>query len=144
MKITKGNITHYASQAKPYLQLGEIDIITTNGKLQAINSIDNPANTVIDAPDDWFVRLRDNVPVTGKQDGFLHLSKKGWDANKDDIKAAFEATNPKERRADCQTWQEYEKIINNEEFASIHKNTLRAQERTKKALAIYSAFLKVC
>ena len=71
-------------------------------------------------PKDWFVKLNNNIPAVGKQDGFTHWTKKGWEANKDKIKDAFLKTSTPRGY----TWEDFEKHAS-EHFASVQKKTER-------------------
>ncbi len=45
-----------------------------------------------DFPDDWFLRLKDDEsPVLGRQSPMLYFSRKGWKANRDKLRQAWEA-----------------------------------------------------
>lgn len=70
MRIYEGAITQLAMSGHLTLQVPD-------------QVIGKPVPGTIEVPDDWFVRLKDDRPVTNKREsGFLFLSRKGWEANK--------------------------------------------------------------
>lgn len=83
MIVFKAAITHLASRGRTDIQVPEINI-STKGVLYAR---DVPNDTE-ELPDAWFIRLSYYLPVI--KGGFLYLSKAGWEANKNQIKIAFE------------------------------------------------------
>lgn len=90
MKIFKDSIIALASEGRLTLQIPEYSVDIVNNRIVPIT--DDDEFEII--PDDWVCKLRSNhLPVVGKQDGFLYLTKKGYEANKDKLKIAFENSN---------------------------------------------------
>jgi len=123
MLMKKGVITSLASQGYLSLQVPQYDIIIKEERAFAQSLID--AEGAEEHPDDWFVWLKNHRPVVGRESGFLFLTKKGWKANKEKIKEAFQASKMKRG-----TWQEFE------QHAEYHLTEV--EEKTKK----YINFLK--
>lgn len=76
-------------------------------------------------PAEWFVELKGDAPVVGREVGFLHLTRAGWAANKAAIKQAFLAAEFK--RGDG-TWETFEKTVA-EHFVKVEKATKRKVKR---------------
>jgi len=87
----------------------------------------SPAPKILTIPDDWIVTTNCGRsskrmkkigfsesmprPAIGKQSGFWHFSKKGWLANKDKLKKAFEASSARRyysSLARTVTWKDFE------------------------------------
>jgi hypothetical protein len=121
MKIFKGSITDLASRG--YLTIQVPDCI--------IDTRQPPSPDYEDVPDDWIVCLKDDVPVySSKQSGFLMLTRKGWKANKDKIKAVFMALPANHRRG---SWQDFENVAT-EHFSRVDKAIKNRRERIEKEL----------
>ena len=60
----------------------------------------------VEAPDEWFIRLKDRRPAVGREDGFLFLTRIGWEANKEQMRQAFETAQFKRG-----TWEDFEKHV---------------------------------
>lgn len=118
MQIIKGSITSLASEGRITLQVPTM----------AIGIGTAPSVSFETVPDDWFVYLRNDVPATGKQEGFLFLSKRGFDANKTDIQRAFLSST----RARG-TWADFEKHAE-EHFKKVETKTKKRIEKLKKEL----------
>jgi len=86
MKILKGSITTLMSEGYMTLQVPTIAL-----------SLDGIKAEMAEAPDDWFMFVTRERLAVGREQGFLHLSPKGYRANLDAIKAAWEAC-PLDRR----------------------------------------------
>jgi hypothetical protein len=97
-------------------------------------TIGNPGK-IYDYPDEWFSIINSRQrPARGKETGFLYFSLKGWKANKDKIKKAFNSSsNPRG------TWQEFEKYVNNhfnDLKTGIQKDIASHQKRLKELQAL--------
>jgi len=80
MEILKDAITSSARGGYLSLQIPEI-AVRFNGGQDEVENI----------PDDWVCRLKScDRPAVGKESGFLYLTRKGYEANKPAIRAAFE------------------------------------------------------
>ncbi len=82
MKVLPGVILTFANQGRLTLQVPE----------QYLDLSRWEPPEVEDLPKYWFVWLKDNMPVIGLPDlhhGVMHLSHKGWEANKDALVEAF-------------------------------------------------------
>jgi hypothetical protein len=53
-------------------------------------SLQVPAGVDKWLPSEWFCNMRNHVPTLGKQEGFLFLTRRGYEANKELILGAFE------------------------------------------------------
>lgn len=115
------------------LQIPEYDIDTRTGVSM---SIDNAKpEDVVDMPDDWFMYVNGELPVIGKQTGFLHLTRKGYEANKDRLKEALKhAIKIGYDRTDGKGWIVFEKHAE-KHFADMHKAVGRKRMYFKKMLA---------
>jgi hypothetical protein len=94
MKLNKNSITYMAS--KGYVSLTILNNSMICEELQ-------------DYPDDWFCELLDKTPVFEDQQGWLSLTRKGYESNKEEIKIAFlrrfdEASKDKE-------WANFEEMV---------------------------------
>ena len=65
------------------------------------------------------MRLRNDAPCVGKENGFLYLSRKGWAVNKERVKEAFSRT-PYPRG----TWEQFEKYAE-DHFAKLEAGRQR-------------------
>jgi len=114
MLMKKGIITSLASEGYLTLQVPQYDIIIKEGRAFA-QSLTN-AEGVEEHPDHWFIWLKNHRPAVGRETGFLILTREGWEANKEKIKEAFQASRG--------TWQEFE------QHAEDHLKEV--EEKTKK------------
>jgi len=81
MQIIKGSITYLTETGHLTLQIPDSWIG------------DKPE--MEDAPDEWFIRLKNDRPITSKREsGFLYLTKAGWEANKEKFHAVLKE-NPR-------------------------------------------------
>lgn len=119
MKILKNAITSLASEGYITLQVPVYDVMIEDGRAIAYTASALKEEKVMDAPDEWFISLRNNSPTVGKEEGFTFLSRAGWKANKDEIKKAFES-NEHPRG----TWSDFEKYAEHH-FAKVKKNVTR-------------------
>jgi hypothetical protein len=123
MLIFKNGITLLASEGRLTLQVPDM--------AYGCSSLEGE-----EVPNDWIMQIRggQHIPCVGKEQGFLFLTRKGWEANKDKIKAAFEAS--KDKRG---TWQEFEAMAE-KHFIQVQKklNSLiqRLEAKVKEAKAI--------
>jgi hypothetical protein len=115
MNIFEGSITQLASEGYLTLQVPHC-------------VVGEPTPDTVEVPDEWLCELKSDVPVTGRQEGFLFLTRAGYEANKDAIKKAFEkaCANGKDR-TDGEGWAAFEKRAE-EHFKHI-------EERCKKRIA---------
>lgn len=106
MKILTGAITTLASEGRITLQVPQY----------AIDS-DQQAEYE-DCPDEWFVFLKGSRPAIGRESGFLHLTRAGFESNESAIRNAFVAAvaNGHDRGPGCNTWSDFTKHAE-EEFA---------------------------
>jgi len=102
MLMKKGVITSLASEGRLTLQVPQYDIIIKEGRAFFAQSL-TCAEGAKEHPDEWFVWLKNSRPAIGRESGFLFLTRKGWEANKEEIKKAFEASKTKRG-----TWKEFE------------------------------------
>lgn len=119
MKIVKDSITVLAGEGWLTLQVPSL----------ALRWPGEPDVEYEDAPDEWFVEVRigsssKHELCVGKERGFPHLSRKGWEANKGKLAAAFAGASFKRG-----TWADFEKHA--DEFFSELEET--RQRRIKAA-----------
>ena len=119
MKILKDAITSLAGEGRITLQVPVYDIMVEDGRAIAHTAYDLEEERVADVPDEWFITLRSNSPAVGKESGYTFLSRAGWEANKDEIKKAFES-NAHPRG----TWSDFEKYAEHQ-FTTVKKNANR-------------------
>jgi len=108
MKLERDAITTLASEGHCTLQVPTLVLFS-----------EHDADSVVyeDFPDDWFVVLSSSAaPALGKEGGFTHLTRKGYAANKDALKKAFEASAGRGRN----TWASFEREAE-EHFAQVEK-----------------------
>jgi len=102
MRIIKDTITMLASQ-------GHVTLQVPDGWIGGTPVME-------EVPDEWLMRVKveseAHRPCVGKEQGFLFLTRAGWEANKDRIKAAFDAHNEKVARDypthPRKTWADFE------------------------------------
>ena len=128
MKILKDSIVTLASEGRLTLQVPEWDIV--NGQCTRID-------TEI-APDEWFCRLKYYKPVVGKQEGFLFLTEKGFEANKDKLKIAFENSNL--RNGGKGKWHLFEEHAK-DHFAKVKKAQNKLINELQNKLAQAQSFI---
>lgn len=116
MWISKGAITALASRSHLTLQV-------------PTESIGEPTPETEEAPDSWFVDLKDDRPVTNnRESGFLFLSRKGWEANKEAIRLAYIGSCP------GNDWEDMEDHAA-EHFAMIERKTQRYLQLLREKIA---------
>jgi uncharacterized C2H2 Zn-finger protein len=73
-----------------------------------------------EVPDEWVVMLRKyKYPAVGTEDGYLFLTRTGWNINKDKIEEAFRTARFKRG-----TWQRFVQHAE-EHFKLVEKSTLK-------------------
>ena len=126
MLVFKDWLESLVSNRHYSLQIGELEVKVTPESAIGFTASQSPEDKVVECPDEWFVRLRYDHPVVGRQQGYLHISRKGWKANQEQIKKLSEAKG--------QDWEEYQKWAE-EHFERVEKATKKAIEQAKKNLA---------
>lgn len=116
MKILKGVITTLAGEGRMSLQVPQYTVIVHNERAIAYDASQVKPDDVIDAPDEWFVYLRNNSPAVGKESGHLFLTRAGWDANRKEIREAF--LNSEFPRG---TWADFQDHVDMH-FAEVKRN----------------------
>lgn len=167
MKISESALTSHASSGTLTLQIPDTVIVfdhnhpaagvggLVHGVPKAVSSVD-VATDVIDVPNDWFCHLRHNIPVVGRGSGFLYLTRKGFEANKDKLRAAYMAwsfianlvnsDHPKYNKSSPdnqlpeKAWQKFEEEAG-KHFAEVEKELAAAIKRTEKRLAQFRAII---
>ena len=119
MKILKRTITTLASEGRISLQVPQYNIITEGNRAIAYDANHSKDEDVIDIPDEWIIYLRNGSPAVGKESGHTFLTKMGWQANKDEIKKAFESSEYPRG-----TWEDFENHVV-EHFSEVEKQTKR-------------------
>lgn len=131
MQILKGAITQLASEGHLTLQIPECAICF-------------PGDPVVDmeeAPDEWFCVLKRDVPVLGKESGFLHLTRVGYEANKNALKAAFATACATGRdRTNGVGWPAFEKMAE-EHFKKVEKATTKQKKLLAQKLDQLNGFV---
>lgn len=124
MRIFKSSITAMARQGRASLQVPDV-------------AIGKPIPETEEYPDDWFIVLKDNRPAIGRESGFLHLTRKGFEANKHQLQQAL-VGNPRGT-----TWEVFESIIMRD-FAQVEKNSQKyINDLQKKIVDIQKALGKL-
>lgn len=123
MKIPRSSIVSLSSSGYITLQVPDVVINFGGGSLPPDD----------DLPDEWFVRLTDGVP---SPQGFLHLSRKGWEANRDALWEAFSKANAHTQRFPGITRAQYEKEIREE-------LKLREKQVAKKIAALEKKIARI-
>lgn len=72
-----------------------------------------PRDEILDLPDDYFMRVRNNLLTVGREQGFLFISPKGYEALKPMLRDVFTAL---EQLPDAQfrargTWTDFERAV---------------------------------
>lgn len=96
----------------------------------------NPPNHIeVDMPDEWFMFVNAGpVPVVGKQEGFLYLTRKGYEDNKDRLRTAFElAIASGFDRTDGRGWVAFEEYVENH-FTKLAKAIEKKRKYLNKLL----------
>jgi len=119
LKIIKDAITTLAGEGRVTLQVPVYEVIMDKGRAMAHTAYDLEEEKIANVPDEWFMSLRNDCPAVGKESGYTFLSRAGWEANKDEIKKAFESS--KHPRG---TWDDFEKYAERH-FAKVKKNADR-------------------
>ena len=128
MRLTTDSITSQAARGRCCLQVPEYCIVL------GTNAEPEPTQ---EYPDDWFVRLKHGRPVVaGERTGFLHLTRKGFEANKEALRHAFEekvgdGTNYPQGK---NTWEDFERLAE-EDFANREKVLRKLKVNLEKKLA---------
>jgi hypothetical protein len=123
MLIIKGAITHLASRGYITTQVPNI-------------ALGNPQPDDEECPDEWFVLLHEGRPAIGKEYGIWHLTRIGWEANKDKIKQAFEeALAEGLDRTGGRGWEVFVEQVE-EEFVQRKKKFEHYKKSLKQKLAL--------
>lgn len=127
MEILKGAITALVSEGRLTLQVPAYCIGN------------DPECEIV--PDSWFCFLQSNgTPCVGKQSGFLYLTKAGYEANKEDIKVAFEAAIARGLdRTNGVGWPAFEQYVT-EHFAKVEKQRKHQAAQLQKKLNEINSF----
>lgn len=127
MKLTDNAITALACEQRLTLQVPDQAYWT-------------PGNepTFVDYPDEWFCRLLHDRP---SKQGALYLTRKGFEANREALKAAFEASRGgKFERGYNGDWSKFEAHAA-EHFAKVEKGIARVRKATEKKLSEINTFV---
>jgi hypothetical protein len=93
-------------------------------------SVDGAPQDLINIPDDWVCYLKSDGYSIGKT-GYMHFTKKGFEACREDLEKAFEAA-PEKRGC---TWQDF--IVHSEEHFT------KVETRRQKDIAKLKAQLEL-
>lgn len=117
MRLFAGTITQLASEGRLTLQVPELAIVVSGSSL--------PIPGIEEYPDDWFCHLRDYVLCTGRERGFLYLTRKGYEANENALRIAFEdAIANGLDRTNGEGWPAFERHAQ-EHFTRVESRTTR-------------------
>jgi hypothetical protein len=108
MRIIQGSIIDHPSTGRMTLQIPSIAIFIGAESSAQYEEV----------PDEWICELRQEVPVTGKEQGYLFLTRTGWDANREQIRQAFEASGSQA------TWEQFEQFARRH-FTEVERKTQR-------------------
>lgn len=112
MKIYKGTLWQPASGGHLSLQVPD-------------RAFGVPIPDTEEVPDDWIIVLRHRRPAIGRESGFSFLTKKGYEANKDQILKAFSKAGG--------TVEEFEQYVKNH-FAAVNKATKKYMARLNQKI----------
>lgn len=129
MQILKGAITQLASRGHLTLQVPECAICKpgTNVEME-------------EAPDEWFCVLKHNcVPASGKESGFLYLTRAGYEANKDALRTAFESAIEEDWDKDW-NWPAFEKMAE-AHFQKVEKAITKQKKLLEQKLNQLNGFV---
>jgi len=115
MKFHLEDIIHNAKYGSPSLSI--------------YRSFNKWVSQEVDYPDHWFNVIRGNAPATGKQGGYICLSREGFKSLEGDLHTAFQQSN----NPDCPTWDKYKAMIELQ-FAEIEKAKQRLIKKHEKIL----------
>jgi len=112
MKIYEGFIGALRNEGRQTLQVPDIVISFAGSK-----------EKVVEVPDNWFIRVYGEFPSVGREEGFLYLSKIGFENNKNKLKkeyfSGFSRRNG--RKPVEQDWKDFEDYAENF-FVELKKN----------------------
>lgn len=97
MKILKDAVTSLAREGRPTLQIPQHDIWFSKEPPPDKDRFE-------EIPNEWVITLRNGTPIVGKEEGYLFLTRAGWEANKDKIEKAFGYSGINRRG----TWEDFE------------------------------------
>lgn len=107
MKIFKDAIITHASTGRITLQIPD-----------RCYGVD-PNQEHEDAPDEWFIRLKDHRPASNRENGYLFLTRRGYEANKERLKVSFGSVQSRGT-----TWEAFEQDAERH-FKEVEKKTLK-------------------
>ena len=112
MKIYEGFIGALRNEGRQTLQVPDIVI-----------SFDGSKEKIIEVPDNWFIRVYGEFPAVGREEGFLYLSKIGFEATKKELKKEYFSGFARRsgRKPIEQDWKDFEDYAENF-FAELKKN----------------------
>jgi hypothetical protein len=92
-------------------------------------------------PAKWFMETKGWTPCLGKQRGFPHFTKAGWEANKAKIKELYEEAiqNPNMNRGE--TWKDFEEYAQMF-FKAVESSLIRKIKKLNNDLAQAKELLK--
>jgi len=127
MKLCRDAITALTSEGRCTLQVPDMVLLFPGDKEPAL----------VDYPDDWFSTMKSNdEPAVGKEGGFTYLSRKGYEANKADLKKAIEKACGKRGKG----WADFEKYAE-EHFAKVEKSVARKLKTLRAKVAELEKFV---
>lgn len=136
MKISKQTILTHPARGSLTLQVPQYSIAFelrpgwTTPRAVAVDPSDEKED-LIDAPDDWFMEIKNNRLVCGREEGYTYLSPKGYAAMKDEVLAAFKAAGQ-----DPERFERYAASL----FLEIIEGTRKAEMQMRtKANALLAA-----
>lgn len=94
MKLPADCLISLAARGYMSIQVPEydLDITAENGHAVGVTSHVSDRADVVEYPDNWFIRVANSGSIAvGKQSGHLHLSRRGWEANRDTLRLVFTA-----------------------------------------------------
>ena len=139
MKMSKQLLTYNVSTGYISLQIPELILDTDN---QTLILASGTMSDVIDMPDEWFMRKYGSKICIGKRTGVLYFSRKGYNANKDLLKTAFEeAIQRGHDRIDGKGWKLFEQKAE-EFFSKLSKSVAREEKHFNKMLKELQDFKK--
>jgi hypothetical protein len=109
------------------LQISDIEVVEVDGQLVAKED----RSTL---PKDWYFVLHNGyMPCVGKEKGFTHWTRNGWELNKDKIKELYEQAIAGEWNRG-ETWADFEEYVE-KFFAAVKKNIAKKKKALKAQIS---------
>jgi len=129
MKLPRDSITQLTREGHCTLQVPD--------SVYLLPGDDGSKLDLVDYPDDWFTMIKSgDEPAIGREEGFTYLSRKGYEANKAELKAAIESAVDKRQV----TWEKFEKYAE-KHFAGVEKAVAKKLKNLRSKVAELEKFI---